>query len=112
MRLKRNQVRDGKIVPTEADIKRQIREYLKLHQIKFWWNLQGLGCFRGIPDYEGVYKRQHFYIEVKSPKGTLSEAQGAFKEMVEQEGEPVMVCNSFDRFLELWTRFKEVVDMR
>lgn len=111
-RLKGSQVKDGKIVPTETDIRRQIQEYLGIYRIKVWRNVQGLGCFRGLPDLEGVYKRQHFYIEVKSKKGKLSKYQVTFKEMVEQEGEPVMVCNSFERFMELWTRFKEVVDMR
>lgn len=105
-------VKKGKIVLSETDIKRQIKGYLKLYNVFFWHNLQALGCFKGIPDYEGVYKGQHFYIEVKSPRGKLSEHQGVFKEMVEKEGEPVMVCNSYERFLELWTRFREVVDNR
>lgn len=95
----------GKIKVTEKMTRKQICGYLKAMGISYWWNLQGLGSFRGLPDIEGFHKKKHFYIEVKAPKGVLSEHQKAFKEAAEEEGEIVIVAHSYEEFEEEWKKF-------
>lgn len=97
--------RRGKIKITEKMTRRQICSFFKTMGIKWWWNLQALGAKRGLPDLEGVHKGKHFYVEVKAPNGKLSENQEQFKQMVEEEGELVIVAHDFDEFIWEWGEF-------
>ena len=94
-----------KLVPSEKDTRKQIRAYLKALGVAFWHNMGGALSYRGLPDLEGVHRGKHFYIEIKSPIGKLSKHQENFKEMVEREGETVIVAHSFEEFEETWERF-------
>jgi len=102
-------IKGGKIELSEKEIRRQICSFLKQMGIKWWYNLQGLGAYKGLPDLEGVYHRdifpgKHFYIEIKRSKGVLSEHQERFKKMVEQAGEDYLTAHSLDEFLEWWQK--------
>ena len=102
----------GKIVLSEAEIRKQIRGYLEWHKVFFWHNLQGLGCYKGLPDLEGIdVQRGHFYIEIKSGEGELSEKQEEFKEIVERLGETVFVPHSYEEFVKEWEKQKEPVTL-
>jgi len=95
----------GKLVLSETEIRKQIRGYLKLKQVFFWHNLQGLACYKGLPDLEGIdIGWGHFYIEVKSGEGKLSEKQEEFKGMVERLGETVFVPHSYEEFVKMWEK--------
>lgn len=94
----------GKLIPSEKDVRKQIRAYLKAMGIKFWWNFQGVLCYPGLPDLEGVHKKKHFYIEVKRPAGKLSQRQKDFKKMVEYEGELFIEAHTFEEFLKVWEK--------
>ena len=97
----------GKVIITEAMTLHQVRSYLKALGVFYWRNHQSLASFKGLPDLEGVYRRQHFYIEVKAPKGKLSEHQEKFLVNVQNEGEKVFVAFGFDAFraeFDCWRR--------
>lgn len=63
----------------ETQIKKQISQYLSLKGIFHFPVLQGLGAAKGIPDRIAVKDGIFYGIEVKSPKGKLSENQEEFK---------------------------------
>ena len=89
--------KNGEIKITENDVKQQIRGYLRfLPECMFWHNLQGLGCHRGLPDYEGVYCGRHFYIEAKSPRGKQRPDQITFQAQVESHGEMYILADNLN----------------
>ena len=70
----------------ETQIKSQIKDYLRIKNIFFWYNLQGIGAYKGIPDLIAVHKGKTYGIEVKTPKGKLSTWQQAFRLNLEENG--------------------------
>ena len=70
----------------ETSIKRAIKDYLNIMHIDWFWNLQGLGVCPGLPDMFFFDKRDKklVFLEVKTPKGQMSENQLLFKNTVEQ----------------------------
>jgi len=54
---------------SEADITRQIMDYLKLRGAFVAKLLGHLGQRRGLPDISAVYRGRAVWIEVKTPKG-------------------------------------------
>ncbi len=84
-------------MPTEETaIKRQVRDYLALKGVLVWHNLQGLGCFRGLPDFMALHKGVFYAIEVKTKKGRLSDWQEMFLKMVLDQGGIAIVARSFE----------------
>ncbi len=73
--------------PTETQIRTQVREYLQWTGWFVFYHLQGgIGVYRGLPDLQAVKDGKTVYIEVKRPKGKLSEQQEKFKADVEAAG--------------------------
>ena len=72
--------------PSENDIKRQIKDFLKLKHIFCYHLLQGLGAYPGLPDMVAHIKGRVVYIEVKTKRGKLSLAQGFFQAECEEDG--------------------------
>jgi len=100
----------NKIVLTHTGLRTQIKNYLKLYRIKFWYNKASQGSYPGLPDLEGVYDKdvfpgRPFFIEVKTQNQNLTKDQKAFKSMVEEAGEDYCVAHSLDEFLSWWRRF-------
>jgi len=60
---------------TETGILRQVRDFLRLHGWMVVRIHQSLGSEKGIPDLVAVREGQTVWIEVKAPKGRLSEYQ-------------------------------------
>jgi len=70
----------------ESDIRRQIRDYLRL---KGWFTfhlLQGLGSYPGLSDLVALKAGQVLFIELKRPGGRQSEKQKEFQHNVEAQG--------------------------
>ena len=72
--------------PSEADIKRQIKDFLKHMHIFCFYLLQGLGSYPGLPDMVAHIKGRVVYIEVKKRSGKLTLAQGFFEAQCEEDG--------------------------
>ena len=75
----------------ETILKKQIKQYLNLKRCFWWYNLQGMGAYKGVPDIF-VYKKGMLYaIEAKAPKGKTSPYQDAFLELIkENNGVPII----------------------
>ena len=81
---------------TEADIQRQIKEYLQWHG---WFVVkihQSLGSYRGIADLYALKNGQHVWIEVKTSTGRLSEHQEKFKQDVLSHGGKYIVARRIE----------------
>jgi len=72
--------------PSENDIKRQIKDFLKLKHIFCFYLLQGLGAYPGLPDIVAHIGGRVVYIEVKKRSGKLTPAQELFKARCEEDG--------------------------
>jgi len=90
-----------KIKEKESDIQFAICQYLEWKHLDFWrqnttpiWDKSGKGFFRampkyakkGVPDIFVMTPRRMIFLEVKRPKGVLSEDQVAFQEMCKRNG--------------------------
>jgi len=85
-----------KPAPKEADITRSIRAYLRSIGVFHYKQWQGLGSKRGVSDIIGIYKGKYLAIEVKTPRGKLSEHQEKFLQAVNLEGGIGFVARSVD----------------
>ena len=64
----------------ETQVKQQVKEYLDIKHIFWFYNLQGLGAFKGIPDMCMFFRGKALFLEIKTPKGKLSYHQKIFQE--------------------------------
>lgn len=81
---------------TEADIQRQIKEYL---QWNGWFVVkihQSLGSYKGIADLYALKDGIHVWIEVKTPRGRQSEYQEKFQRDVTEHGGAYIVARSIE----------------
>lgn len=77
---------------TEADIRRQVQDYLR---IKGWfvvYVLQGLGAYRGISDLIAVKDGRTVFVELKTAAGRQSEHQRRFEADLEAAGGEYVLC--------------------
>ena len=80
----------------ETAIKKQIKDYLDVKKIWYFYIVQGLGAYKGIPDLFVVYEGKTYALEIKTEKGRLSEHQERFKEHYESNGGTYLVVRSID----------------
>ena len=69
---------------SEADLLKQVKDYLNYKNIFFWRNHQSLGSQRGISDLMVLHKGIFYALELKTGKGKLSMYQKIFLESVNQ----------------------------
>ena len=82
---------------TEADITRQIRNYLKICRIFHWKVWQGpMSQPKGVSDIIGIYNGRFLAIEVKRPGAKLANAQADFIAKVSANGGIAFVARSVD----------------
>ena len=82
--------------PTETDIQNAIREYLRWRGWFVIRHQQGLGCHKGLSDLTAIKNGRTVYIEVKAPKGKLSEWQLDFQADIEAHGGLYVVARSVE----------------
>lgn len=116
----------NELVLSEKDVRKQIKGYLQaqgfyvkplknLHPLMverimkgnyplafLWYNHQGLGSYRGLPDMAGYFQGHYFWIETKKPKGKLSPTQEIFITIARAHGAKVFVAYSFEGFKMEW----------
>ena len=80
----------------ERDIKRQIKDYLRISGWMCWSNLQGLGCRKGLPDITAVRDGVVLFIEAKRSGGKQSPDQIQFQKDIEQHGGHYVLARSFE----------------
>ena len=70
----------------ETELKHAIKDYLKINHVFNFPILQGLAAYKGIPDRIAIKDGVAYALEVKAPKGKMSEYQIAFKQDWEAGG--------------------------
>jgi len=70
----------------ESNIRKTIQDYLRWAGWFVYYNLQGLGCYPGLPDLVAVKDGRVVHIEVKAPNGVQSEKQKKFQKKLEAAG--------------------------
>ena len=88
------QVSKSKI--TEADIRRQVRDYLHAKNWFVFHILQGLGAYRGISDLIAVKDGRVLFIELKTARGRQSQHQVKFQADIEAHGGEYVLCRGVD----------------
>ena len=83
-------------VLTESDIRKQIRDYLRIRGYLVLYFLQGLGCYPGLSDMCAIKDGQTLWLEIKKPGGKLSEKQIEFKRQIEAHGGTYIVVTGFE----------------
>lgn len=87
----------------ETIIKRQIKQALGMVPDCFvYYNLQGLGAYKGVPDMTIIKGGIYYALEVKTPRGRMSEHQERFKEEVELAGGKYFVVTSPEEVLDIF----------
>lgn len=81
---------------TETDLKSQIKDYLAIRGIFSFPITQGLGSYRGAPDRIMHLNSEVVYLEIKLPKGKMSEWQSAFQEQCKSDGIDYQVIKSLE----------------
>lgn len=85
----------------ESDIRKLIRDYLHLKGYFCYYNLQGLGCFPGLPDLVAVKNGKVIHIEVKKPGCKPSEKQVEFQRRLEAHGGIYIVATGIEDLVEI-----------
>lgn len=76
-----------KLPITEADITKQIRDYLNYKNIFHWKQWQGpMSQPRGVSDIIGIINGKFFAIEIKKPRGQPTDHQINFMASVRSAG--------------------------
>ena len=85
---------------TETDIRRQVRDYLR---IKGWFCFHvlqgGVGVYRGITDLIAAKDGRVLFIELKTPRGRQSDYQRKFQANLEAAGGEYVLCRGVDDLL-------------
>jgi Holliday junction resolvase len=82
--------------PSETVILQQIRKVLQWHGFYVIRIQQGLGCHKGLSDLIAVKAGQVYFIEIKKPKGKLSDHQEKFKAEIEGRKGKYVVLKSYE----------------
>jgi len=64
----------------ESELKLAVKDYLKAMRVFNFPLIQGLASYRGAPDRIAIHKGKAYALEIKAPKGKMSEYQTEFKE--------------------------------
>ena len=81
---------------TENMIKAQIKDVLAYKLIFNFPLLQALGAYRGVPDRIIHYKGKVIYLEIKTPKGKMSQHQQEFQRQCIEDGVDYFAVSSIE----------------
>ena len=85
----------------EGRTKQQCKDYLKLKGIDWFWNLQGIGSYKGLPDIEILSLGKTIYVEFKAKDGELSEYQIKFQEMCKRNKVKYFIVRSLEDLIKI-----------
>lgn len=81
---------------SETIIKKQVKAYLQLRGWFIFYNLQGVGAYKGVPDFIAVKEGRVVFLEVKTATGRLSNWQLIFQAHIEDGGGEYVVVRSLE----------------
>lgn len=70
----------------ETKIRNQVQDYLRWKGWFVWYQLQGLGAYKGAPDLMAAKDGKVIAVEIKTPKGWQSDHQKQFQANYEAAG--------------------------
>ena len=85
-----------RLLLTEADIRRQVKDYLTLKNWFVLYHLQGLGSMVGLPDLQAVKEGRIIFIELKRPGGNQRPSQVDFQRKLEAAGGEYILCRGIE----------------
>jgi Holliday junction resolvase len=85
----------------ESDVQRTIKEWLQWHGYFVIKIHQSLGSVKGIADLYALKDGVHYWIEVKMPRGKLSEHQEKFNTDIRLHGGHYIVARCIEDLKEL-----------
>ncbi len=83
----------------EAEITKDIRDYLKIRGIFHYKQWQGLGSLHGISDIIGILNGRYLAVEVKGLSKVPSDKQQDFLDRVNDEGGIGIVVHSVEELI-------------
>ena len=90
----------GKPPTPEALLTKSVRQLLNAAGIFHWKNHGGLGSAPGLPDICAVYKGRLVAIELKAPRGVLSDYQQQFIDRINEAGGLAFMAKTLDTVIE------------
>jgi Holliday junction resolvase len=81
---------------TEKDVKKQVRDYLRIRGWFVFSIWQGGMSYKGISDLIAIKKGKVLFVECKSPKGQLRPDQKKFKKSIEASGGTYIVARGYE----------------
>jgi len=85
---------------TEADVRKEIRDYLSaMGWFIFHIHQQGYRAYKGISDYIAVKHGVTIYVEVKKPGGTQSPEQIQFEDNIVSHGGLYFCVDNLDKLI-------------
>lgn len=88
----------------ETIIQNQVRELLRHDGWYVIRHQQGLGSHAGLSDLTAIKDGKTIYIEIKTPKGYLSDRQKQFQHEIESHGGVYVVCRKIEDIQPYLTR--------
>lgn len=87
---------------TEKDIRRVIRDYLRVKGWFVFHLLQGLGCYPGLTDLVAIKDGRVLFIELKRPgRSKQSDRQKQFQADIEMAGGTYILVDSLEGIMEV-----------
>ncbi len=87
----------GKVKISESDIRRQVRDYLRIRGWFVFHILQGgVGVYRGITDLIAVKGGRVIFLELKTKTGRQSQHQVKFQADIEAHGGEYVLCRGVE----------------
>ena len=102
MTRKKLKLKAQKPIPTENEIKRLVKDYLKIKGWFHFYNLQGMGAYKGVPDIIAIKNGRVLFIECKRPaRGSKqSPAQIEFQRNIEYQGGEYVLVRCLEDLIE------------
>ena len=85
----------------ESVILDQVRQYLRLRGWLVFRHQQGLGAHKGFPDLTALKDGVTLYVEIKTPRGRLSEHQERFQADCVAAGGRYLVARCLEDVMEV-----------
>ena len=76
----------AKTVTPETSLKKLVKQSMSIMGWYIFPVLQGLGAHRGISDFIAVKDGRVLFLEIKSPKGKMSDNQLEFERQIKEHG--------------------------
>lgn len=89
-------------IPTENEIKKLVKDYLDIKGWFHFYNLQGMGAFKGVPDIIAIKAGRVLFIEAKRPArgAKQSPAQIEFQRNIEYQGGEYVLVDCLEKLQE------------